>query len=307
MDWTEIIISAATKDIDAVGAIANMTVPYGIYIEDYSTLLQDALEIAHIDIIDEELLQRDRENGKVHIYISPEENPAEAVSFIEERLSAEGIEHEISSAACVEEDWLNNWKKYFKPIPVGEKLLIRPVWEDEYEAGSRRVLNLEPGVAFGSGTHETTRLCLAAIEKYVDESTHMLDVGCGSGILSVAALLLGAEHATGVDIDKLAVKTAAENGLMNGFGEDKYTVLHGNLTDKISGKFDLIAANIVADAIIMLSKNIKQFMKPETVYIVSGIIDLREAEVVEALTSYGFEITARYEDGGWICLELKQK
>ena len=307
MDWTEITATVPQEKTDEAAAIANMVVPYGIYIEDYSTLENDALEIAHIDLIDEELLQKDKSVPYVHIYISPEENPAEALAFLDERYKSEGIAYEIETDNCEQADWINNWKKYFKPIPVGEKLLIRPVWEDEFDDMGRAVLNLEPGVAFGSGTHETTRLCLAALEKYVDENTDMLDVGCGSGILSVAALLLGAKSATGVDIDRLAVKTAAENGKMNGFDESRYTVLHGNLTDKISGKFHLICANIVADAIIMLSENIADFMYPDSVYIVSGIIDLREQEVRTALEGYGFEVTARYEEGGWICMELRHK
>jgi len=306
-DWTEIKITVPVEYVDKAGDIANMTVPYGIYIEDYSDLEQGARDIAHIDLIDEELLKKDRTKGIVHIYISPKANPAEAVAFLKERYDSEGVDYEIDTDICRNSDWENNWKKYFKPIPVGEKLLIRPVWEDEFESDGRAVLNLEPGLAFGSGTHETTRLCLTALEKYITPETRMLDVGCGSGILSVASLLLGAKSAVGVDIDPLAVKTAAENGERNGFGADKYTLYHGNLTDKISGKFDVVAANIVADAIIMLSSQIGQFMEDDGVYIVSGIIDIREAEVVAALDECGFEIIKRNEDSGWLCLECMKK
>ncbi|HHU83877.1 MAG TPA: 50S ribosomal protein L11 methyltransferase [Clostridiales bacterium] len=309
MDWTEIKIKIPTAYIEIAGDIANLVVPYGIYIEDYSDLEIQAREVAHIDLIDEELLNADRENGIIHIYISPEDNPNEAVAFLEARLDAENIPHSIETDTTVWEDWINNWKKYFRSTKVGEKLLINPAWEDtkldDEVAVGRVILNLEPGVAFGSGTHETTRLCLAALEKYVNNKTAMLDVGCGSGILSVAALLLGAKTAVGVDIDKLAVKTAIENGKMNGFDEDRYTVVHGDLTDKISGKYSLICANIVADAIILLSKNIRQFMTDDAVYIVSGIIDMREQEVKEALENYGFTIINRYEENGWICMELK--
>jgi ribosomal protein L11 methyltransferase len=309
MDWTEIKIKIPTAYIEIAGNIANLVVPFGIYIEDYSDLEIQAREVAHIDLIDEELLNADRENGIIHIYISPEDNPNEAVAFLEARLDAENIPHSIETDTTVWEDWINNWKKYFKPTKVGEKLLINPAWEDtkldDDVAVGRVILNLEPGVAFGSGTHETTRLCLAALEKYVNSETVMLDVGCGSGILSVAALLLGAKTAVGVDIDKLAVKTAIENGKMNGFDEDRYTVVHGDLTDKISGKYSLICANIVADAIILLSKNIRQFMTDDAIYIVSGIIDMREQEVKEALENYGFTIINRYEENGWVCMELK--
>lgn len=307
MDWTEIKVTVPVERVDEAGAIVSMTVPYGIYIEDYSDMEDAVLEIAHIDLIDEELLARDRSQGIVHVYISPEENPNEAVSFIKDRLAAENIPYEIDSILCKNSDWENNWKKYFKPMPVGERLLIQPIWKDKVEAGDRVVLNLEPGLAFGSGTHETTRLCLEAIEKHITPGCKMLDIGCGSGILSIASLLLGADEATGVDIDKLAVKTAMENANRNGFDESRYTLYHGNLTDKVHGKFDVIAANIVADAIIMLSKGVDEFMNDDSVYIVSGIIDMREAEVLAALDEYGFRITARHEEGGWLCFECKKK
>lgn len=307
MDWIEIKVTVPVDRIDEAGAIVSMTVPYGIYIEDYSDMEASVLEIAHIDLIDEELLERDRTRGIVHVYISPEENPAEAISFIKERLDSENIPYEIDSTECKNADWENNWKKYFKPMPVGEKLLIQPIWKDKIDAGNRVVLNLEPGLAFGSGSHETTRLCLAAIEKHITPDCKMLDIGCGSGILSIAALLLGAGEAVGVDIDKLAVKTARENAVRNGIDEAKYTLYHGNLAEKVQGKYHVIAANIVADAIIALSKDAAEFMYDDSVYIVSGIIDVREPEVLAALDNCGFKITARYEDSGWVCLECMKK
>ncbi len=307
MDWTEIKVTVPVERVNETGSIVSMTVPYGIYIEDYSDMEGEVLEIAHIDLIDEELLAKDRSKGVVHVYISPEENPNESMSFIKERLDAENIPYEIDSVICKNADWENNWKKYFKPMPVGERLLIQPIWKDTVDAGDRVVLNLEPGLAFGSGTHETTRLCLEAIEKHITPGSKMLDIGCGSGILSISSLLLGAGEATGVDIDKLAVKTAMENAERNGFDSSRYTLYHGNLTDKVSGKFDVIAANIVADAIIMLSKGVDEFMNDDSVYIVSGIIDIREQEVVTALDNYGFRITARHEDGGWLCFECMKK
>ena len=155
-NWTEIKITVNIDDIDAAGAVASMTVPYGIYIEDYSDLEEKALEIAKIDLIDEDLLAKDRTKGIVHIYISPEENPQEAVSFIETQLKTDGIAFSIEIENCAREDWENNWKNYFKPIPVGKKLLIHPVWVEDYDNLGRTVIELEPGVAFGTGTHETT-------------------------------------------------------------------------------------------------------------------------------------------------------
>ncbi len=304
-NWTEIKINVPVGRVDEAGAVASMTVPYGIYIEDYSNLEAEAMEIAKIDLIDEDLLAKNRDIGIVHIYISPEENPQEAISFIEERLDAEGIEYSIDVGNCAREDWENNWKQYFKPIKVGNKLIIRPVWVDDYDADGRVVLNLEPGIAFGTGTHETTRLCLEALENYIKADTKMLDVGCGSGILSVAGMLLGAESATGVDIDKLAVKVAIENGKLNGLEYPGYNMIVGNLIDRISGKYSVVTANIVADAIIMLTPDVKKFLAEDAVYIVSGIIDIREDEVLCCLAENGFEIVKRREEGGWVCLECK--
>lgn len=306
-EWTEVKIVVDAKNVDKAGDIASMVVPYGIYIEDYSELEKEAWEIAHIDLIDEELLEKDRTKAIVHVYIAPQENPQEAVAFLRERYSAENIESEILLNACKNEDWENNWKQYFHPIPVGEKLLIRPTWEDEFDAGDRKVLNIEPGLAFGTGTHETTRLCLETLEKHIDNGVTVLDIGCGSGILSVAALLLGAEKAVGVDIDALAVKTAIENGEANGFKEPEYTILQGNLTDKVSGKYNVVVANIVADVIIMFCENVADFMYDDSVFITSGIIDTREQDVLDAFEKYGFEVLERHTEGGWVCFECKKK
>lgn len=303
MDWTEIVLTVSSDDIARAESIAHMTVPYGIYTEDYSDLEQEVLEIANIDLIDEDLLAKDRDHGKIHIYISPEQNPAEAVSFLKERLSAEGIGYELDSESCDVESCLTSWKKYFCPMKVGQKLLIRPVWRDDYEPDGRTVLNLEPGLAFGTGTHETTRLCLEALEKYVRPGDRMLDVGCGSGILAVAALLLGAKSALGIDIDELAVKASRENAALNNVS-DKYTGVHGNLVEKADGTYDIITANIVADAIIMLSSDIEKFMNDNTVYIMSGIIDVRLDDVLSALPQ-NMEVFAQYEERGWYCLAAR--
>ena len=305
MDWTEIIVEVSSADIDKAGDIAQMTVPYGLYIEDYSALEQEVLEIARIDLIDEELLKKDRTKGRIHIYISPADNPAEAVAFLKERFEAEGIRYDIIMDKCDVEGCLENWKKYFNPIKIGERLLIRPVWRNDYEPDGRIVLDLEPGVAFGTGTHETTRLCLEALEKYTFKGARMLDVGCGSGILSVAALLLGADSATGIDIDELAVKASVENAQRNKVA-DRYKGIHGDLAEKAEGKYDIITANIVADAILMLSESIEKFMHENTVYIMSGIIDTRLDDVLCGLPA-SLEIIEQLEDKGWICLIARKK
>lgn len=303
MDWTEIIAEVDAKDVERAENIAVMTVPYGIYIEDYSSLEEEVLEIAKIDLIDEELLAKNRETARIHIYISPEDNPAEATAFLEERFRAENISFRILTDKCDVEGCLDNWKKYFYPIEIGEKLLIRPVWRDDYEPKGRTVLHLEPGIAFGTGTHETTRLCLEALEKYVNDGARVLDVGCGSGILAVASLLLGAKSAIGIDIDELAVKSSIENAERNGVSE-RYTAIHGNLADEVMGTYDIITANIVADAIIMLSDDIEKHMHKDTVYIMSGIIDSRLEDVLSALPKTLKIIETRTEKG-WYCLVSK--
>lgn len=304
--WTEIAITVDTQDIDVAGDIANMAVPYGIYIEDYSALEEETMEIAHIDLIEESLLQKDRTKGIIHIYINPDENPLEATSFIGERLDAIGIKHEITISDCKLEDWQNNWKQYFHPTPIGEKLLIRPVWEDNYDAGDRKVLDIEPGLAFGSGSHPTTRLCLEILEKYIDESSTVLDIGCGSGILSIASLLLGARSAFGVDIDPIAVKTAKENALQNGFDDSKFNAVEGDLSDKVSGKFSVVVANIVADIIMVFNKEVGKFLEDDGIYITGGIIESREDEVLFSFAQNGFEILQRFENNGWLVFALKK-
>ena len=301
--WTEICVTVPSEDVDRAGDIAQMTVPYGIYVEDYSHLEEEAWEIAHIDLIDEELLQKDRTKGKIHIYISPEENPAEAISFLKERYQAEKINYSIDTASCAQEDWIHNWKKYFKPIPVGKKLLIRPAWEETTNPENRVILDLEPGLAFGTGTHETTRLCMELLEEYVSPGCTLLDVGCGSGILSIAGMLMGASSAVGVDIDELEVKTAVQNAQRNHV-ENRFQGICGNLTEKVEGTFDIVVANIVADVILMLTDQIRPFMKPHTVYLMSGIIDSREQDVLEGLRGK-FQIIGRREEKGWIALAAR--
>ena len=302
MEYTEIKIYIPTEDTERASNIATTAVPYGIYIEDYSDLEAAAWEIAHIDLIDEELLEKNREESVIHIYIEEGNNPAEAVSFISERLNSEGISYRIETVGCSEEDWADKWKAFFKPTPVGERLFVRPIWIDEYDAGDRAVLNIEPGAAFGTGTHETTRLCLEALDKIIKDGDTVLDIGCGSGILAIASMLLGAKEGFGVDIDPLAVKTAKENGLMNNFKEPELTFVCGDLADKVTKKYDVVVANIVADIIILFSTQVKAFMKTGAKFIASGIIDTRADEVCLALQNAGLVLKERVEENGWVCL-----
>ncbi len=307
MDWLEIKISLPAEKVEEAAAIANMVVPYGIYIEDYSDLEQGAWEIAHIDLIDEDLLQQDRSVAYIHVYFDPSENPAEAVAFLQERFAAVSIPCKVETNYVREQDWANNWKKYFKPLPVGEKLLICPSWETVENSEERTILSIDPGMAFGTGGHDTTRMVLKAIEPLITAETEVLDVGCGSGVLAIATLLLGAKSAVGVDIDELAVKMAVENGEKNGLSFPRYTILQGDLVQKVSGTYDLILANIVADAILMLSPSIPTFLKPNGTYIVSGILAERGDEVADALAACGFSVCERLQRGGWICFVCRKE
>ena len=306
MDYIELKIFVPTEFTDKASDIAVMTVPYGIYIEDYSQLEQEAWEIAHIDLIDEELLEKNRDESVIHIYLEAGSNPAEALSFISDRLEAEGVTYKIEKGDCKEEDWANNWKNYFKPTSVGNRLFIRPTWIDEYDSGNRAVINIEPGAAFGTGTHETTRLCLEVLDEYISDEDTILDIGCGSGILAIAGMLLGAKEGFGVDIDEIAVKTAVENGKMNGFTEPKLTFVCGDLDDKVTKKYSVVVANIVADIIKLFSTRVGKYMLPDAKFIASGIIDTRADEVCESLESAGLKILRRIEKGGWVCLVCEQ-
>ena len=302
MNYTEVKIYVKTEDTERASNIAVMAVPYGIYIEDYSDLEEAAWEIAHIDLIDEDLLQKDRAESIVHIYIEDGNNPAEAVSFISDRLTAEKITFRIETDGCSEDDWADKWKAFFKPTAVGERLFVRPIWIDDYDAGDRAVLNIEPGAAFGTGTHDTTRLCLETLDKIIKDGDTVLDIGCGSGILAIASMLLGATEGFGVDIDELAVKTAKEIGKMNGLDEPELKFVCGDLADKVTKQYDVVVANIVADIIILFSTQVRAFMKPGAKFIASGIIDTRADEVVAALQNAGLKLVERIEHGGWVCL-----
>lgn len=303
MNWTEITITVPQKDTDEAAAIANMTVPYGIYIEDYSDLEEKAEEIAHINLIDEELIAKDRTTSLIHIYISECDNAMEAVEFLKERFRAANIDFTVNSIGVNDADWNENWKKYFHVSEIGEKLVIVPSWEEYDNKNNRTVLNIDPGAAFGTGTHATTSLCLTLLEKHINSGVKMLDIGTGSGILAIAATLLGAESAIGVDIDAQSVKTAKENAEINNV-DNKCEFIVGDLADKISGKFNVICANIVADVIIKLFDNVADFMEDEAVLIISGIIDLRKDDVLNSALAHGFKIVEENYKDNWCAFTL---
>ncbi len=306
MDFIEIIVEINILDLEVASAISNAVVPYGIYIEDYSNLETETEEITHSSLIDESLLSKNRDLACIHIYVPEEENATESIAFLQERLTASRIEHKLSIKACKVDEYINNWKQYFNPICVGNRLVISPSWKKPASCYSgRKILKIDPGLAFGTGSHETTQLCLEMLEKYLKPKDNLLDIGCGSGILSIAAILLGANKATGVDIDELAIKTAKENAKINKVN-DKFISICGNLTEKINGKFDIILANLVSDVIIRLNKTVKNYMHENSIYIMSGIIEIYRNDVMKSLES-NFEVIDIKNKNSWLAIAVKLK
>ncbi len=298
MNWTEICIKVKTEYTEQVAAIANMSVPYGIYIEDYSDLEEQSWEIAHIDLIEQELLERDRNFSVVHLYISEEDNASESIEYIKELLTASSVPFELVSESVNDSSWADGWKKYFKCTEIGEKLVIRPSWEKYDNESGRKVLSIDPGAAFGTGTHATTSLCLEILEKHIKSDSTVLDIGCGSGILSIAGVLLGASKAVGVDIDAQSVKVARENAQINdATGKTEFIV--GDLADKITDKYSVVCANIVADVILKLLSSVADYMEDSAVLITSGIIDIRKNDVLEGFKKYGFSVIEEHSKDNW--------
>lgn len=305
MNWTELTITVARGMAPAAEAVATAVADGGLYIEDYADLEQQVWEIAHVDLIEEELLARPRDVVKIHLYLSPEENIARAVEDLNSRLQAAGVSASLDTANLRQEDWENSWKQYWHPIEIGSRLAIVPSWENYPNPQNRRALRLDPGMAFGTGTHETTALCLAVLDEAVQGGEAVLDVGCGSGILAVAALLLGAQEALGIDIDPVAVRTANENAARNGVAA-RFAAKAGDLAGQAGGRrYNIITANIIADAILRLAPDIPPLLAPGGLFIASGIITQREAEVAQGLAAAGLVVEKAHHDGSWAALECR--
>lgn len=313
MNYTEIRVKTTTEAVEAVsGIFYNMGVS-GLVIEDPRDFdFQTKDELAW-DYIEEEVFDTGYDGAIVKAYLSEEElqvpEKIEQLRLGVANLTQYGIdigEGIVEIGEVHQQDWENAWKKYYKPVKVSEKIVIKPTWEDYRAKLGEMIIELDPGMAFGTGTHETTNMCINALEKYVDRNATVLDIGCGSGILSIAAAKLGADTVIGVDLDPAAVKVSKENVAQNGligFVE----IRHGDLMEVITEKADIIVANIIADVIIQLSETVHRYIKPAGLFISSGIILSKKEEVKEKLESEGFELLEEHVRGEWCCLVSKIK
>ena len=315
-NWIEIFIETTKEGFEPVSGIIYQCGITGVMIEDADDF-EEFLEnpARDWDYIEDELVEQ-KHNAKngITFFVRDNMNGKETFELVKEMLkNAKENEKEIDFGSLdimvkniKEDDWANNWKKYFKPFAVGDKIVIRPSWEEYNDDGNKTVLKIDPGHVFGTGTHETTQLCIELIENYLKKDDMVLDIGCGSGILSIASLLLGAKYADAVDIDPNAIDIAYTNAGMNDIGRETYDVVSGNilededLNEKYSGKkYDVVEANIVADVIIALTDKIPQYIKDGGVFISSGIIVERLDDVLEALKGHGFEVLEVKKKKGW--------
>lgn len=309
--WTDLIFVVDTKNAKTAEAIAAQCTSLGIYIEDYSDMEKILPLIGRADYIDEKLIAKDRSRVAIHIYIPAEEQSEEIITRMTQLLSSAGVDFVLRCEFVNEDDWANDWKKYHKPQRIGEKLVICPSWEEYPRNEGDVVLTIDPGSSFGSGGDETTRVCLRLMEPNLLAGDKVLDMGCGSGVLSIAALLLGAIRALGVDIDRNAVAVAAENARINGVAqrfEGRYgnVLTESNLEEAVGGGFDLICANIMADVHIAMKSIYFEKLKFGGKLILSGIIDNRAEEVREAFEMTGFCFIGAEEENGWLALAFQK-
>lgn len=315
MDWIKVSIYTTSEGIEPLSGRLYQLGITGLEIEDEKDF-KDFLENnkQYWDYVDDDLIKEKEGETEVIAYVSDNAAGHEMLMAIRntvselKQLDEDGefgrLEIEINNMC--EEDWANNWKKYFHPLNVGEKILIKPEWEETDNPEGRVVFSVNPGMSFGTGSHYTTQLCIENLEKFINNDTKVLDLGCGSGILSIISLLLGAESAFAVDIDPNAVDIAYQNAERNNIDKSKYTVKAGDiitntaLQEEIAkDKYDVVVANIVADVIIALAPKAKEYMKDGGVFITSGIIEDRIDDVKEALEKCGFKIESIKQRKDW--------
>ena len=312
MNWNEISVSTTTLAVEIISNIFIESGSKGVMIEDPSDFHLQGQDPLAWDYMEKEVFDFGHEDVRVIGYFSSEEDINEKISEIEKRLDyvkSLGLDTgtlEIYKREVKQENWENEWKKYFNVQKVSDSIVIKPSWEEYTAKEGEKIIDIDPVMAFGTGTHETTRMCINAIEKYMNKGDSLIDIGCGSGILSIAAAHLGAEKVIAVDLDKLAVKVSKENVDLNGFS-NTIDVRYGDLTDVIDEKADVIVANIIADIIAKLSENIADFMKDGGYFISSGIINDKKDFVISKLKENNFDIIEENNDGEWNCIVSKVK
>jgi len=319
MNWAEINIFTTTEGIDAVcGSLLGLGVS-GFVIkdaEDFEEFLNN--KTGNWDYIDDDLMGLKNCETTITVYLPENSQGADNLNAIKDELKAlklrdvDGafgrLEYEMSNVK--EEDWANNWKQYFKPLTVGKKLLIKPSWEVCEVKDGRKILEIDPASSFGTGQHNTTQLCLELLEKHLKTGDRLLDLGCGSGILSIGGVLLGAKSAVAVDIEENAVKTSIENADKNNISADIFKAYCGNiigdkdLIEKIGTGYDIISANIVADVLIAMSDIFSKFLVKNGILIMSGIISMRKDEVLSAVLAKGFKLLETHEKDDWVAIAM---
>ena len=300
-NWTKITVEGKTRDLDTIVSVMSM-LDNGLMIEDYSDF---SLNGMYGELVDDTILNANKDIVRVSIFVPEERNFVEYKVFLEARLPALGVDAKIMTDGICEDDWAESWKKYYKPIHLG-KVTIVPAWEEYQESEDEIVIRMDPGMAFGTGTHETTRLVMKIMQDEIKGGEKLLDVGTGSGILSICASKLGAEHCWAYDIDPVAVKVARENAKDGGITNmtvDVSDLLYG--VDKSVGKFDFCVANIVADIILRMLPDIRNYLKDGAPLILSGIINMRADEIREAVIKHGFTIEREEHENDWVALLVR--
>jgi ribosomal protein L11 methyltransferase len=304
--WIEVKIVTSSDALEAVSGVFYTLDVKGVAIEDPRDILEREQGPLSWDFADINIFEYGKDAAVIKGYFCEEDNIEEIKSYIEEKLAyikELGIdigEGKVIVNAVYEEDWANNWKKYYKPTKIGEKIVIKPIWEEYISKENEIIVEMDPGMAFGTGTHETTKMCIEALEKRVQKESTVFDIGTGSGILAITAAKLGAKKVIGVDLDPVAVDSAKQN---IGFNKlDNIEIIHGNLMDVINGKAEVVVANIIAEVIILLCEDVKKFLKKNGYFISSGIIKDRKEDVINKLTAVGFKIHEINELGEWVCI-----
>lgn len=312
MDYIQVAIETTREAVEALSYFLVEDEAGGVEICDPQDVLnQDRDEVIY-DLIDESLISEDMDTVFVKAYFSTEVDINEKIAHIEEHL--ETIKEflnigtgKITLLNIPEEKWANEWKKYYKPVRLGKNIIIKPTWEEYLGTNEGElIIEMDPGMAFGTGTHETTAMCAMLLEKYLENHHTVIDIGTGSGILGIIAAKMGADRVIGVDIDKVAVKVAGENIATNHV-EDKMAVRCGNLTDVVAEKGDIVVSNIIADVIILLSDMVQNVIKPNGLWISSGIIEGRKEDVIESINKAGFEIIEICQQKDWVAIVATKK